>query len=84
MATTARSIVNDNISPSKVILTLAWPVFIEQILTTLVQSVDTAMVGSLGASATASVSISVTPMMLINGIVMSFGIGFTALIARGL
>ena len=82
MATTAKTIVNDNVSPSKVILTLAWPVFIEQILTTLVQSVDTAMVGSLGASATASVSISVTPMMLINGIVMSFGIGFTALIAR--
>ena len=56
--------------------------FLEQVLSTLVHSVDTAMVGSLGAVATASVSISGTPMMLINGIVMSFGMGFTALIAR--
>lgn len=76
------TLVNDRISPAKTILMLAWPVFIEQVLTTLVQSVDTAMVGSLGKTATASVSISATPMMMINGIVMSFGIGFTALIAR--
>ncbi len=76
------NLIDDRIKPTQAILTLAWPVFIEQVLSTLVQSVDTAMVGSLGASATASVSISATPMMLIMGIVMSFGMGFTALIAR--
>lgn len=76
------NLIDDRIKPTRAILTLAWPVFIEQVLSTLVQSVDTAMVGSLGASATASVSISSTPMMLIVGIVMSFGMGFTALIAR--
>ncbi len=82
MANTTRKLIDDTISPAKTILTLAWPVFIEQVLSTLVQSVDTAMVGSLGKNATASVSISASPMMLINGIVMSFGVGFTALIAR--
>ena len=75
-------LVDENVKPSTTILMLAWPVLIEQILSTLVQSVDTAMVGSLGAVATASVSISGTPMMLINGIVMAFAMGFTALIAR--
>ncbi len=77
-----RLLIDDRVKPSTTIFLLAWPVLVEQILSTLVHSVDTAMVGSLGAVATASVSISSTPMMLINGIVMSFGMGFTALIAR--
>lgn len=54
----------------------------EQILTTLVGYADTAMVGSLGKTATASVSISNSPIMLLNGIIMSLGVGITALIAR--
>ena len=68
-----RILIDDRVKPSTTIFLLAWPVLVEQILSTLVHSVDTAMVGSLGAVATASVSISGTPMMLINGIVMSFG-----------
>ncbi len=68
--------------PLHTILMLVWPVVLEQLLVTLVQSVDTAMVGSLGASATASVSISMAPMFMINGIMMAFGTGFTVLIAR--
>ena len=68
--------------PIYTILMLVWPVVLEQLLVTLVQSIDTAMVGSLGASATASVSISMAPMFLINGVMMAFGTGFTVLIAR--
>lgn len=64
------------------ILLLAWPIFLEQILTSLAQAVDTAMVGSLGANATASVSISQSPNMLINGIIMALGVGFTSMVAR--
>ena len=37
------------------VLFLAWPAIIEQIMLTLVQYVDTAMVGSLGSAATAAV-----------------------------
>ena len=61
----SRQLVDDRVSPTKTILYLAWPVLIEQLLATLVSSVDTAMVGSLGKVATASVSISMTPMMMI-------------------
>ncbi|MBR5520533.1 MAG: MATE family efflux transporter [Oscillospiraceae bacterium] len=82
MSSRTRNLIDDKIKPSTTIILLAWPVFVEQILSTLVHSIDTAMVGSLGAVATAAVSISGSPMMLINGIVMSFGMGFTALIAR--
>ncbi|MBQ6833365.1 MAG: MATE family efflux transporter, partial [Lachnospiraceae bacterium] len=52
------SIVDENRNPWLTILALSWPIFLEQALTSLVQAVDTAMVGSMGAVATTSVSIS--------------------------
>ena len=73
---------NENQSTLKVILWLAWPLFVEQILSTLVSFVDTAMVGSLGAAATASVSISNSFVFLINGVVIALGVGITAYVAR--
>lgn len=76
------SIVDDQRHPMLTIVMLAWPIFVEQVLVSLVQAVDTAMVGSLGAAATASVAISHSPNMLINGVIMALGIGFTSLIAR--
>ena len=76
------SVVDDQRSPWVTIVMLAWPILIEQILTSLAQAVDTAMVGSLGAIATASVSISSSPNMLINGVIMALGVGFTSMIAR--
>ena len=40
------------------------------------------MVGSMGAEATASISISNSPIFLLNGINMALGVGITALVAR--
>jgi len=76
------SIVDESANPWKIIILLAWPIFLEQILVSLVQAVDTAMVGSLGANATASVAISQSPNMMINGVIMAMGVGFTSLVAR--
>ena len=73
---------NENIHPIKIIAWLAWPVFLEQILTTLVSFADTAMVGALGPSATASVSISNSVVFLLNGAVMAVGVGISAYVAR--
>ncbi len=75
-------IVDDKRNPWATILLLAWPIFLEQVLTSLVQAVDTAMVGSMGAVATTSVSISQSPNMLVNGVVLAMGVGFTSMIAR--
>lgn len=69
-------------SPIRMIIYLAWPLFLEQILSTLVSFVDTSMVGSLGKAATAAVSISNPFVFLINGVVMALGIGITAYVAR--
>ena len=66
------------------IAALAWPTIIEQILTTAVSYVDTAMVGSLGASASAAVGATMTVNWLLNGIVSSLGIGFLAFIAQSI
>jgi len=84
VAKTARTydITNENVSPIRTIIWLAWPVLVEQILATMVSYADTAMVGALGAYATASVAISNSPIMFINGIAMSLGVGLTALVAR--
>ena len=62
------SIVDDNRNPWLTIIFLAWPIFLEQVLTSLVMAIDTAMVGSMGAVATTSVSISQSPNMLVNGV----------------
>ncbi|MBQ2748204.1 MAG: MATE family efflux transporter [Clostridia bacterium] len=76
------NVTDESRSAAMTIILLAWPVLVEQIFTTLVSFADTAMVGSLGAGATASVSISNSPIFLINGIIMSLGVGITALVAR--
>ena len=44
----------------KAIITLALPMIAEEILSTLLQYVDTAMVGRLGAEATSAVNLTAT------------------------
>lgn len=64
------------------VMRLAWPAITEMFLNTLVQFVDTAMVGSLGAVAIAAVGVSQTPMWMLMGIFAALGVGSTALVAR--
>ena len=64
------------------IILLAWPVFIEQVFSTLVSFADTAMVGALGKEATAAISISNAPIFLLNGIMMALGVGLTTMVAH--
>lgn len=82
MASKTLNLVDESRSTTKTIILLAWPVFLEQIFSTLVSYADTAMVGSLGATATASITISNSPIFLINGITMALGVGITSLVAR--
>uniref|UniRef100_UPI0040564976 MATE family efflux transporter n=1 Tax=Agathobacter sp. TaxID=2021311 RepID=UPI0040564976 len=66
------------------LVTLAWPTILEQLLSTIVQYIDTAMVGRLGAEATATISLSSTYTWLINSIMSAAGVGFLAYIARAI
>ena len=67
-----------------VILGLAWPTMLEQLLQTAVQYIDTAMVGSLGTDAMAAVGATTTVNWLIFSTVSAVGVGFLAFIARSM
>ena len=66
----------------RVILALAWPTMLEQLMQTAVQYIDTAMVGSLGTQATAAVGATTTVGWLIGGMVSAWGVGFLSFIAQ--
>ena len=66
----------------RVILTLAWPTMLEQLMQTAVQYIDTAMVGSLGTEAMAAVGATTTVGWLVGGMISAWGVGFLALIAQ--
>lgn len=68
----------------KIILALAWPTMLEQLMQTAVQYIDTAMVGTLGTQATAAVGTTTTVNWLINSSLSALSIGFLAFIARSL
>lgn len=65
-----------------VVLALAWPTMLEQLMQTAVQYIDTAMVGSLGTDATAAVGSTTTVNWLINSTISAVGIGFLAFISQ--
>ena len=67
-----------------VIMGLAWPTMLEQMMQTAVQYIDTAMVGSLGTQATAAVGATSTVNWLIGSSVSALSIGFLSFIARSL
>ena len=66
------------------LVTLAIPIILEEILTTLLQYVDTAMVGRLGAQATASVSLTTSVNWLIGSCFGAVGIAVVAIISSAL
>ena len=78
------NIFDPNKKPIQIVFALAWPIFIENILSTLLHYVDAAMVGQLGAYATAAVSLLNQAMFLITGAVLAMGVGITALVARSI
>lgn len=61
---------------------LALPAILQQLLSSILQYVDTAMVGHLGETATASVSTSTTPNWLIHSLPYGFTIGILSLISQ--
>ncbi len=67
---------------SKKILKIAWPAMLEQLLACMASLVDTAMVGSLGAVATASVAVNVSLIWVANGLMGALSTGFSYMIAR--
>ena len=65
-----------------VILALAWPTMLEQLMQTAVQYIDTGMVAVLGTQATAAVGATSTVNWLVGSTISALAIGFLAVISR--
>lgn len=76
------NLTNSNQSRLSVMWRLSWPSILEQLLGTLVSYVDTAMVGVLGAAATAAVSVNASPIWLVGGILSGAGVGYSVQVAN--
>lgn len=72
----------DNREILRMLVTLSIPTVLEEILHTLLQYVDTAMVGRLGEQATAAVSVTTTITWLINSISGASGVAILAMISK--
>lgn len=75
----------DKISLSNQLLlvsSLSFPAILEQLAHTAMSYIDTAMVGSLGYEATASIGVVASSTWLINGITGAIAIGFSVQIAQ--
>ena len=68
----------------KRVLTLAWPIIVENIAYMLVSFVDTAMVGQLGETATAAVAVNASPSWLMGGMTSMIQVGATVLVAQSI
>ena len=64
------------------ICALAWPTVVEQALSTVVQYADSAMVGRIGAHASACVGLTTTMTWLVNSPMFAMGVGVMACVAR--
>ena len=71
-----------NMSMIAVIMSLAWPTMLEELMQTAVQYIDTAMVGSLGTQATAAVGATSTVNWLIGSTISALGVGFLSYVAK--
>lgn len=76
------NILDPNANPRRLIMALVWPMIIEEILSIMVNFVDTAMVGSLGVYATASVAVSNPAIEVCNGVAIGLGSGFGVMMSR--
>lgn len=67
---------------ARTVLKLSWPSILEQFLISLSTLADTAMVGSIGAAATAAVAVNISSVWLINGFITALSVGCSYLVAH--
>ncbi len=77
-----QNLVHSGGSRMRVMWRLSWPAILEQLLGTMVSYVDTAMVGVLGAAASAAVSINASSIWLVGGVLSGIGVGYSVQVAN--
>lgn len=77
-------IVDENSSLTQNIFSLAIPTILEELSKIASQYVNTAMVGGLGAFATAAVGVNASTVVLLWGILIAIGMGFSVIVATSI
>ena len=67
---------------TRTVIKLSWPSILEQLLISMATLADTAMVGSIGAAATAAVAVNISTVWLINGFMTALSVGCSYLVAH--
>ena len=78
------TVLNLGKTPARTVLMLSWPAIVEQFLVSMASLIDTAMVGSLGPQATASVAINTSTIWLIEGFFTALSAGFMYIVAHSI
>ena len=78
------SLEKSNRAMLKIIIALALPTMLEQLMQTAVQYIDVAMVGSLGTDATTAIGATTTVNWLIGSTVSALAVGFLAMISQAI
>lgn len=71
-------------SKRKIIFLMVWPSVVEQVLMTLVNYIDTAMVGSLGVNAAAAVTVNTAFVWVSNGILFGISGGIAVIVGQSI
>lgn len=66
------------------ILRLGWPAILAQLISVAMQYIDAAMVGSLGAAASASIGVVLSSTWIVVGLSYAFAMGFSVQIAHAI
>lgn len=78
------NVLNRGKTPVWTVIILAWPTIIEQLLVSLTNYVDVAMVGALGAVATAAVGMCSSTTSLVIGILTAISVGLSVQVAQAI
>ena len=84
MGNRSASFYEKNAQLFRTVFYLSWPAIVEQALQTLVQYIDTAMVGRIGAQASAAVGLTSTMTWLVNAPLFAMGIGVLSCVAESI
>ena len=68
----------------KILIIFSIPNILEQVAITMIQFIDTAMVGNLGAASTAAIGVTSSTIWLFNGIFAAICIGFTVQVSQNI
>lgn len=84
MTSTPENVLHLGKTPTSTVVKLAWPTILEQMMYTVLNFFDTAMVGALGAASTAAVGLTSTSIWLSGSVTSAISVGLSVQMAQAI